>query len=97
MPPATLEHLRQGGFTASVRGVHTHSQAIDEVHESVVNKQTKAVLNHTDEGYIEHIAHYLPFRATLTENLRKQVFFQSHKQIMRLLPLLVDMLGPSLQ
>ena len=39
----------------------------------MVNRQTKAVLNSTDEEYIEEIAHYLPFRATLHENLRQQI------------------------
>ena len=70
---SVTDKFAQGAFTASVLGISGHDQALDEVHESVINRQTKAALHTSDTTYIEQIAHYLPFRALLQENLRKKV------------------------
>lgn len=73
LPPTVKQHFVNGAFTVSVLGVSNHGQAVDEAHESVVNRQTKAVLHRAEPDYIEQIAHYLPFRAQMQENLRQQV------------------------
>ena len=80
LPPAVLQHLRTGAFTASVRGIATRNEALDEVHESTVNRQLKAVLHRTDPLYIEQNAHYLSFRSVVHENLRDASLCQGNQR-----------------
>ena len=76
-PTELLAHLQKGAFAVSARGISGHEQAIDEAHETIVNRQTKAVLNRADASYIEAIAHYPPYRAQLQENFLRQIISES--------------------
>ena len=44
-----------------------------EAHESIVNLQTKKVLNSSEPAYIEQVAQYLPHPAVLTQNLKREI------------------------
>ena len=72
LPPAVLQHLEKGAFTASITGSCGRNVGLDEAHECVANRQLKAAIHSSDEQYVEQVAQYLPFRATLQENFRKQ-------------------------
>ena len=72
-PQPLLDHFKRGAFAVSMRGTAGRSQAMDEAHETVINRKTKAVLNRADANYIETNAHYLPFRADLQQNLVQQI------------------------
>ena len=57
-PASVNDKFAQGAFIASVLGISGHDQVLDEVHESVINRQKKAALHTSDAIHIEPIAHY---------------------------------------
>ena len=73
LPEPVASHFKDGAFTASVKGVPTHDQGLDEAHETIVNRKTKEAIKRADPSYIEENAHYLPYRAVITDNLKRQV------------------------
>ena len=72
-PESVLEHFKRGAFTVSVKVALACDQALDEAHESIVNLQTKKVLNSSEPVYFEQVAHYLPHHAVLTQNLKREI------------------------
>ena len=74
IPDRLLSHLRQGGFTVSIRGRPGHSVGIDEAHEMCVNKDCKEYITRPSDDYMNRTAAFLSVRAKAIKNLETQLF-----------------------
>ena len=63
LPPSLLDHFKNGGFVASIKGNNWSSVALDESHEMCINKDVKAAISKLSDDYISKIVQYLPYRA----------------------------------
>lgn len=79
LPNDVRDNFSKGAFVVSISGVPSRRQALDEAHESGVNRKTKAVLNRADAEYIQRTAHYIPYRAALQGNIIEQVLPNSQE------------------
>ena len=52
MPEDILENFRNGGFVSSLKGTPYQSQAIDEAHESTINRDVKMAISRNNENLI---------------------------------------------
>jgi hypothetical protein len=73
-PRSVIRHFEQGGFVVSLSGTKYRSVALDEAHEMVINKKTKAALNYTNPDYIQKMSDILPHQIHMMSALHK-VFF----------------------
>ena len=74
MPDSVLAMFQQGAFVVSVTGRTWHSVAIDEGHEMLINKSCKMSIVRPSPDHINRIAHYLPYRTKVLENLCNILF-----------------------
>ena len=79
MPDDVLVNLRNGGFVCSLKGNAFESQALDETHESTINKEVKMAISRNNEDLIVAKGLYIPFRAKMLENLMFQINSYSSK------------------
>ena len=80
LPPSLLEHFKNGGFVASIKGNTWSSVALDESHEMCINKDVKAAISKLSDDYISKIVSYLPYRAKSLKNFRSQLEVFSGKE-----------------
>ena len=73
LPSSLLEHFKNGGFVASIKGNTWSSVALDESHEMCINKDVKAAISKLSDDYISKIVSYLPYRAKSLKNFRSQL------------------------
>ena len=66
LPPSLLDHFKNGGFVASIKGNTWSSVALDESHEMCINKDVKAAISKLSDDYISKITKSLKhFRSQL--------------------------------
>ena len=63
LPPSLLDHFKNGGFVASIKGNTWSSVALDEGHEMCINKDVKAAISKLSDDCIFKIVQYLLYRA----------------------------------
>ena len=73
MPECITTMFRQGAFVASICGTPWQSVAVDECHETMINKSCKMSVVRPSEEYLNRVIHYLPTRAKALENLNEQL------------------------
>ncbi|KAJ8048225.1 hypothetical protein HOLleu_00456 [Holothuria leucospilota] len=73
MPNTMLDHLQNGGFVASLKGIPGRSVAADECHEMKINKEVKMAMAKPVPDMMDRVALLLPYRATAIERLKNQV------------------------
>ena len=73
LPSSLLEHFKNGGFVASIKGNTWSSVALDENHEMCINKDVKAAISKLSGDHISKIVSYLPYRAKSLKNFRSQL------------------------
>lgn len=73
LPENISTQFQQGAFVASISGTPWHSVAIDECHETMINKSCKMAIVRPTEEYINRVIHYLPTRAKALDNLANQL------------------------
>ena len=72
-PPAVLENLKNGGWVANIKGNNTANIALDESHETMINKDMKEVISGTSLKRINENMHYIAYRANVHTNVIDQV------------------------
>ena len=80
LPPAVLSAFLKGEWTVSVTGKPYHSQAMDEAHESMINKSTKDL---TTRPTLYRLIELENFSAVLTKvwnGLKRTAFKFSKKK-----------------
>ena len=77
MPDDVLHNLKMGGFVVSLKGTPFASLALDEAHESTINRDVKMSITNGDQDNIATLVKYLPFRAGLLDNFKFQLFHKS--------------------
>ena len=55
MPEELLSYLKEGSFALSITGKATHSVALDEAHEMLINKHVKLTIVRPSKDYIERL------------------------------------------
>ncbi len=73
MPSDLLRYFEAGVFVLSVTCNISHSVALDECHEMLINKHVKQALVRPSKDHINRIAKYIPVRMTILENLKAQI------------------------
>ena len=73
MPQNILVQLRQGGWTVSLTGRAFHSVAVDESHESSINKDCKRYVTHPSAESIDRKAVFMPIRAEAMRVFENQI------------------------
>ena len=79
LPHALLQHLQDGGFSVRLSPSERHGVALDECHEMKINKDSKMAVIRPSVEKMEHITHYLQFRAGCINNLQEQCFPERKK------------------
>ena len=74
MPEELLSYLKEGSFALSITGKATHSVALDEAHEMLINKHVKLTIVRPSKDYIERVARYIPARVDAIERFKSQIF-----------------------
>ena len=80
MPPSILGMFQQGGFVISICGRAWHSVGIDEAHEMLINKGCKTSIVRPHPDYINRIAHYVPYRTKVLDNLKLKMFPEAKQE-----------------
>ncbi len=76
LPDYILQHFKEGGFAVSQTGSQGNQLMLDEAHESLINKDTKHATKSLAPGRLlkfESICRFLPVRATVLSNLKKEI------------------------
>ena len=74
MPQELLEFFENNGaFAAHLTSRPGHAIAMDEAHETVINKIIKDVVTRPSPELMEHVCHALPFRHECQAQLKKQL------------------------
>ena len=72
-PDFIIDHFRDGGFVMNVLGRNSHSQGLDEGHESCINKDVKAALNTCSNASLSKAVSYVPVRANCIRNIKDKL------------------------
>ena len=75
-PRYILDNLREGGFVISLKGTPFASMAVDEAHESTINKDVKGAMSGGGDE-MKILADFLPYRAVMLENFKQEIFHQT--------------------
>ena len=73
LPLSLLDHFKNDGFVASVRGNTWSSVALDESHEICINKDVKAAISRLSDDYKSKMVLYLSYRTEFLKNFRSQL------------------------
>ena len=74
IPESILEQLVNGGFSAWLSSSEWHAVALDECHETKINKDAKLAILRPTESKMLHTSNYLQFRADCLNNLKNELF-----------------------
>ena len=74
LPQEILSHLKNGGFTVSIKGRPCHNVAIDKAHEMCINKECKEYITRPSADYINRTAMFLLVPAKAMKNIEAQLF-----------------------
>ena len=72
-PQEVVDSLESGGFVANISGNSMMSVALDEAHEMLINRETKACLVRTTPAALSKLTGYLPYRSNLLANIKQQI------------------------
>lgn len=73
MPIEVLQHLENGGFSATKSGKSWQQLALDEAHESFINLDVKQSVQKPSPDLLDTMSVYLPYRASLQNNVQVQL------------------------
>ena len=89
-PKEVVDHLKMGGFSMNIKGFNWHSQALDEGHETCINRDLKHVLTTATGSSFLKFINYMPTRAATLANIKKQLNISEYKLSEPSKKLLVD-------
>lgn len=73
-PQDLIDQLADGSFAVSLSEHQWHSVALDEAHESKINKACKTALVRPTETNMRVLSNFLAFRAKQQNNLMQEIF-----------------------
>lgn len=79
-PKEILQCLESGGFTVSLKGRTNHSLALDEAHESCINKDLKGAIKQATDAYLHKTSLFFAYRISCYRNLLDQLFSEKENE-----------------
>ncbi|XP_035680555.1 uncharacterized protein LOC118418656 isoform X2 [Branchiostoma floridae] len=77
-PDHILRYFQEGGFVTSINSVNYSNVALDESHEMLINRDTKEVITGPNKFVIEDLVLFLPYRAKLIKQVKKQILVKTN-------------------
>ena len=73
LPDYVRQCLEQSGFVCMIKGNEMHAVALDEAHETLINKHIKTSVVRPSKEYLDRNMYYYPVRAKTCDALKEQV------------------------